>query len=40
MQACKDYGADVAINYKSSDFVAEVAKATNGKGKRGRCSLM
>jgi len=32
VRACKDYGADVAINYKNSDFVTEVVKVTNGKG--------
>lgn len=30
--ACRRYGADLAINYRSQDFVEEVAKAT---GKRG-----
>ncbi|WP_417828292.1 NAD(P)H-quinone oxidoreductase [Thalassospira sp.] len=31
-QACRDLGADIAINYKTSDFVEEVKAATNGKG--------
>lgn len=31
-QACRDLGADVAINYKTQDFVEEVQAATNGKG--------
>jgi putative PIG3 family NAD(P)H quinone oxidoreductase len=30
--ACKKLGADVAINYKTQDFVEEAKKATNGKG--------
>ncbi len=30
--ACKALGADVAINYRTSDFVAETMKATDGKG--------
>ncbi len=29
---CKKLGADVAINYKTQDFVEEVKKATGGKG--------
>jgi len=31
-EACRKLGADVAINYKSEDFVAETKKATGGKG--------
>jgi len=31
-QACRDLGADVAINYKTQDFVEEVKIATDGKG--------
>jgi putative PIG3 family NAD(P)H quinone oxidoreductase len=31
-QACLDLGADVAINYKTKDFVEEVKAATDGKG--------
>ncbi|WP_417836124.1 NAD(P)H-quinone oxidoreductase [Thalassospira tepidiphila] len=31
-QACRDLGADVAINYKTQDFVKEVKAATDGKG--------
>ncbi|MEQ8389556.1 MAG: NAD(P)H-quinone oxidoreductase [Thalassospira sp.] len=31
-QACLDLGADVAINYKTQDFVEEVKTATDGKG--------
>jgi NADPH2:quinone reductase len=30
--ACLTLGADLAINYKTQDFVEEVKKATNGKG--------
>ena len=30
--ACRKLGADVAINYKTQDFVAETKKATGGKG--------
>ena len=31
-QACLALGADQAINYKTQDFVREVAEATNGQG--------
>jgi NADPH2:quinone reductase len=31
-QACRKLGADVAVNYKTQDFVAETKKATDGKG--------
>jgi NADPH2:quinone reductase len=31
-QACRDYGADVAINYKTEDFVEIGKKFTNGRG--------
>jgi putative PIG3 family NAD(P)H quinone oxidoreductase len=31
-RACRDLGADHAINYKSQDFVAETAGITGGKG--------
>ena len=31
-QACRDLGANVAINYKTRDFVEEVKSATDGKG--------
>ncbi|WP_254870271.1 NAD(P)H-quinone oxidoreductase [Thalassospira sp. HF15] len=31
-QACRDLGADVAINYKTEDFVEKVKAATDGKG--------
>ena len=31
-QACCDLGADIAINYKTQDFVGEVKSATDGKG--------
>lgn len=31
-KACVALGADLAINYKTQDFVAEVKKATGGKG--------
>ena len=30
--ACRKLGADLAINYKTQDFVAETKKATNDKG--------
>ncbi len=32
LAACKALGADVGINYKTQDFVAEVKAATDGKG--------
>jgi NADPH2:quinone reductase len=31
-EACRKLGADVAINYKTQDFVAETKQATGGKG--------
>jgi putative PIG3 family NAD(P)H quinone oxidoreductase len=31
-RACRDYGADVAINYKTEDFVAVGKAFTNGRG--------
>lgn len=31
-QACRDLGVDIAINYKTQDFVEEVKTATDGKG--------
>jgi NADPH:quinone reductase len=31
-RACRDLGCDVAINYKSADFVAEIQKATADRG--------
>jgi putative PIG3 family NAD(P)H quinone oxidoreductase len=31
-KACRDLGADLAINYRSQDFVAEVLAATDKKG--------
>jgi putative PIG3 family NAD(P)H quinone oxidoreductase len=31
-QACRDLGADVAINYKDEDFVAATKAATHGRG--------
>ena len=31
-KACTEYGADLAINYKTQDFVEEVKKFTQGKG--------
>ncbi|WP_404421531.1 NAD(P)H-quinone oxidoreductase [Thalassospira australica] len=31
-QACRDLGADIAINYKTQDFVEQVKSATDGKG--------
>jgi NADPH2:quinone reductase len=30
--ACRELGADLAINYKTEDFVARVQDATNGRG--------
>ncbi|XP_076883902.1 uncharacterized protein LOC143532866 [Bidens hawaiensis] len=32
LKACKELGADVAINYKTEDFVARVKEETGGKG--------
>lgn len=32
LAACRDLGADILINYKSEDFVAEVLRATDGVG--------
>lgn len=29
---CKEYGADVAINYKTQDFAVEVLSATGDRG--------
>ena len=29
---CKEYGADVAINYKTQDFAVEVLSATADRG--------
>lgn len=31
-EACRDLGADLAINYRASDFVEEVRSFTNGQG--------
>ena len=31
-RACRDYGADVAINYRTQDFVAVGKEFTNGRG--------
>ena len=31
-QACRDLGADLAINYRSGDFVESIKAATRGKG--------
>jgi NADPH2:quinone reductase len=31
-QACRDLGADFAINYKTSDFSAEAKRLTDGRG--------
>jgi NADPH2:quinone reductase len=31
-EACRELGADLAINYRDKDFVAEVKSATEGKG--------
>jgi NADPH:quinone reductase-like Zn-dependent oxidoreductase len=32
LQACRDYGADVAINYRSADFAEVIAAETGGEG--------
>ena len=32
LAVCKSYGADIAVNYKTTDFVAEVLSATGNKG--------
>jgi len=32
LQACRDYGADLAINYRSADFVEVIAAETGGEG--------
>ena len=32
VQVCKEYGADVAINYKTQDFAVEVLSATADRG--------
>ncbi|NUR05661.1 MAG: NAD(P)H-quinone oxidoreductase [Nocardioidaceae bacterium] len=32
LEVCRSLGADVAVNYKEQDFVAEVEKATDGAG--------
>ncbi len=32
LQACRDLGADLAINYKEADFAEKVLEATSGKG--------
>ena len=32
LQVCKEYGADVAINYKTQDFAVEVLSATANRG--------
>lgn len=32
LAACKQYGADVCINYKTEDFVARIKEETEGKG--------
>nr|WP_088006049.1 NADPH:quinone oxidoreductase family protein [Indiicoccus explosivorum] len=32
LAVCKQLGADIAVNYRESDFVAIVKEATNGKG--------
>ena len=31
-QACREYGADLAINYRTQDFVAEAKRFTDGRG--------
>jgi Zinc-binding dehydrogenase len=32
LEACKNLGADVCINYKTEDFVARIKEETGGKG--------
>ncbi|GAA1952202.1 NAD(P)H-quinone oxidoreductase [Catenulispora subtropica] len=32
LQACRDLGADLAVNYRDEDFVEQVRKATDGHG--------
>lgn len=32
LERCRELGADVAINYRTSDFVSEVARATHQRG--------
>ena len=32
LQACRELGADIAINYREQDFVAEIRNATGGRG--------
>lgn len=32
LAACRDLGADIAIDYRQSDFVAELKEATDGRG--------
>jgi NADPH2:quinone reductase len=32
LRRCTELGADVAINYREQDFVAQVREATNGRG--------
>jgi putative PIG3 family NAD(P)H quinone oxidoreductase len=32
LQACRDLGADVAVNYREQDFVERVAEVTDGRG--------
>lgn len=32
LAVCRQYGADVGINYKTQDFPTEVLAATNNKG--------
>lgn len=32
VEVCKEYGADVAINYKTQDFAVEVLSATADRG--------
>jgi NADPH:quinone reductase-like Zn-dependent oxidoreductase len=32
LQVCREFGADYAINYKSSNWIEEVKRITNGKG--------
>lgn len=32
LNACRDFGADIGINYREQDFVVELAAATQGRG--------
>ena len=38
LKVCGEYGADVAINYKTQDFATEVLSATSDRGNYSRSS--